>query len=285
MRNHWVGAILHTAILAVVLYVALTPAAGQAPAGRGPAPAARPQAPAQAYVPPRTADGQPDLMGVWKIWNLAKHDIEDHSAKPGVPAGRGVIVDPPDGKIPYTPAGLEKRRKNFEGAKTSDVVKNLDETKKCYNPGVPRVMYFGWPFQIFQTPRYVSIVSEWMHQRRFIYFDPKGRMPPPLDFWMGDSRGHWEGNTLVVDVVHFNDRTWFDEAGNHHSEAMRLTEKFIPAGPDTLQYEVRVEDPKTFTRPWTMSMTAHRQKDIGLLEYECHALLEESGVPLTWDRY
>jgi hypothetical protein len=272
------------AVLVAVFSLAISPAAGQAPAQRpAPARAQAPAAKAQAYAPPKTSDGQPNLMGVWKVWNLAKYDVEAHSAKPGVPAGLGVVVDPPDGKIPYTAAGLEKRKRNYEGTKTNDPVKNLDETAKCYNAGAPRLTYFGWPFEIIQGPKYVAIIYEWMHQRRFVYFDPKGRMQG-VDFWMGDSRGHWEGNTLVVDVTNFNDLTWFDMAGNHHSEAMHLTEKYIPTGPDTLQYEVTIDDPKTFTRPWKMAMTAQRQKDIGLLEYECHALLEESGVPLTWDR-
>jgi hypothetical protein len=105
-----------------------------------------------------------------------------------------------------------------------------------------------------------------------------------VDFWMGTSRGRFEGNTLVGDVTNLSNRTWFDAAGNFHGEAAQITERYTPTGPDTLQYEVTVDDPKVFTRPWKMTMPVYRQKEVGILEYECHALLEESGVPITWDR-
>jgi hypothetical protein len=261
--------------------------AGQAPAGRGQAAAPRPQAQAPAtsssYTPPRTPDGQPDLQGVWRVWNLAKYDIEDHPARPGIPAGRGVIVDPADGKIPYKPEMLAKRKENYDNSRTSDPWKSADPVAKCYTPGVPRMTYLGWPFQILQTPKYVAIVYEWMHQRRFIFYDPAGRLKG-VDFWFGDSRGRWEGNTLVVDVADFNDRTWFDSVGNFHSDKMHIVEKYMPTGPDTLQYEVTVEDPQTFTRPWKMAMPIQRQEDTPILDYECHALLMEQGIPITWPR-
>jgi len=110
---------------------------------------------ARAFTPPRTADGHPDLQGVWRVWNLAKYDLEDHGAKPGVPAGRGFVVDPPDGRIPYQPWALEQRRKNYEGTKTFDPWTHTDPLAKCYIPGIPRMTYLGWPFQIIQTPQYV----------------------------------------------------------------------------------------------------------------------------------
>src|SRR2546428_787571 len=244
----------------------------------------RPAAPAptrtQAYTPRRTTDGQPDLQGVWRVWNLAKYDIEDHSAYAGVPAGKGVVEG---GQLPYLPAALAKRNENFKNSRTTDPLKSADPLAKCYIPGVPRVNYTGWPLQIVQTSRYVEIMYEWMHERRFIYFDPKGRMQR-VDFWNGDSRGHWEGNSLVVDVANFNDRTWFDMAGNFHSDALHVTERYTLAGPDTLTYEATIEDPKVFTRPWKTTMPMQRQKEVGLLEYECQAMLEEAGYELTWPR-
>src|SRR5437762_11520290 len=128
MRNPslalFVGALV---VVGAVSYAGSTPVTAQAPAR------------AQAYTPPRTADGQPDLQGVWRAWNLAQYDLEDHGAKPGVPAGRGFVVDPPDGKIPYLPAALEKRKQNYEGTKTSDPIKNTDPLAKCYIPGFPRL--------------------------------------------------------------------------------------------------------------------------------------------------
>jgi hypothetical protein len=275
MRSRFAAAVLTAAAMTAVFAIATRGARGQTPA--------RGQAAAAAYAPGKLPNGQPDLQGVWRIWNLAKYDLEDHSASPGVPAGKGFVVDPPDGRIPYLPGMREKRIKNFENSQTSDPLKSADPLDKCYIPGVPRATYLGWPFQILQTDKYVAFIYEWMHERRFAYFDPKGRMQG-VDFWSGDSRGHFEGNTLVVDVASFNNRTWFDMAGNFHSEALHVVERYTPTGPDTLQYEARIEDPKVFSRPWTIRMTAQRQKDVGILDYECHALLDEMGYPLTWER-
>jgi hypothetical protein len=122
---------------------------------------------------------------------------------------------------------------------------------------------------------------------RLIYTD--GSAPPEgLEFWMGDSRGHWEGDTLVVNVTDHNDRTWFDMAGNFHSEALTVVERYTLLDADTLQYEATIEDPKVFTRPWTISMPLHRHKDMErVLEYQCQAEAEEANGalerdPLTW---
>jgi hypothetical protein len=255
-----------------MLWVATIPLVGQSGTPR-----------AQAYTPPRTPEGQPDLQGVWRVWNLAKYDLEDHPARPGVPAGRGFVVDPADGKIPYRPEMLAKRQENFDNSRSADPWKSADPYAKCYSPGVPRLTYLGWPFQIVQTPKYVALVYEWMHQRRFAYFDQRGRMQG-VDFWNGDSRASWDGNTLVVDVADFNDRTWFDMAGNFHSAALHVVERYTPLDADTLQYDIAIEDSNVFTRPWKIRMSIQRQKDIGILEYECHALLDEQGIPITWPR-
>ena len=263
----------------VVALFALAPlvTTGQAPSPASQAP--RTQA-AQPYAPPRGPDGQPDLQGVWRVWNLAAHDIQDHPARWGVPAGRGVVEG---NEIPYQPWAAAKKKENFENSRTPDPLTSADPLSRCYLPGVPRMTYLGFPFQIFQTSDDVAILYEWRHVRRKIYLKDIPLMQN-VDFWMGSSRGRWEGNTLVVDVRNLSDRTWFDAAGNFHSEAVHVVERYTPIGPDTLQYEVTIEDPKVFTRPWKMSMPLQRQKDVGILEYECHALLEESGVPLTWDR-
>jgi hypothetical protein len=135
-----------------------------------------------------------------------------------------------------------------------------------------------FPFQIFQTPTQVTIVYEYLHTVRNIYMNsphPKG----PIEFWMGDSRARWEGDTLVVDVVHFSDKTWFDRAGNFHSEALHVIERYTPIDRDRINYEVTIEDPKVFTRPWKMSMPLYRraERNIQLLEFECHAYADEAG--------
>ena len=192
------------------------------------APAAplRAQAPAggAAYAPPRTAAGHPDLQGVWRAWNLAKYDLEDHGARPGVPAGRGFVVDPPDGKIPYQPWALEKRKQNIERTREADPYKNADPLAKCYMPGIPRLTYLGWPWQIIQTPQYVAFNYEWSHKKRLVPVTPVAPPPAPDDQanWNGISRGRFEGNSLVVTLTNFNGYTWFDMAGNFHSEALRV---------------------------------------------------------------
>lgn len=240
----------------------------------------------QAYVPPRTADGQPDLQGVWRVWNLAKHDVEPHGASQGVPAGLGVIVDPADGLIPYKPWALARKKENVANSRITypyDPLKNADPLARCYIPGVPRITYLGWPFEIIQTKDFVGIVYEWMHHRRMIPLTDR-EVPEGIDLWGGVARGRWDGNTLVVKVTNLSDRTWFDMAGNFHSKDVQVEERYTPDGPDTLDYRVTITDPNVFTRPWTMRMPIQRQRDVRLLEYECHDLLEESGVPLTWER-
>jgi hypothetical protein len=236
-----------------------------------------------AQAPARRA---PDLQGVWRAWNLAKYDLEDHGAKPGVPAGRGFVVDPADGRIPYRPEALARRAKNYEGTKTLDPVKSSDPFAKCYLPGIPRMTYLGWPFQILQTPEDVTFVYEWGHKKRVVPIDSKVPVPSADEggAWMGNARGRYEGNSFVVNVTNFNPYTWFDMAGNYHSDALQVVERYTPVNADTLQYEATITDAKVFTRPWTMRMTLQRQKDIGLLDYECTAMLDELGIDHTWPR-
>lgn len=268
----------HIKVALVLLLIVVTcfwnRATAQAPAGRG-------AAAGWTYVAPPA--GQPDLQGVWRVWNQAKYDVQDHSARPGIPAGKGVIVDPPDGRIPYRPEAIAKRDENFKNSRNPDPWKSADPYHKCYKPGVPRITYLGWPFQIIQTEKFVSFTYEWMHERRFAYYDAKGRIPG-VDWWNGDSRARWEGNTLVVDVANFNDRTWLDMSGNYHSTGLHVVERYTRTSPNAIDYEVTLEDPMVYTRPWKMKMPIQRQTDLPLLDYECHALLEEEGIPITWPR-
>jgi hypothetical protein len=243
-------------LVMAVLWFMPAPAAAQAPA-----------AGTQSAPIPRTADGRPNLTGIWQAVNTAAWDIQGHSAQKDVPAGLGVVEG---NEIPYQPWAAEKKKENFANRATAD-----PETR-CFLPGVPRVMYMPFPFQIFQTPTYLSFVHEYVHAVRHIYVNGTAHPRGPIDWWMGDSRGRWEGDTLVVDVVHFTDQTWFDRAGNFHSEALHLIERYTLIGPDHINYEVTVEDPKVFTRPWTMRMILYRRKEPNaqLLEYECYAFDE-----------
>jgi hypothetical protein len=218
---------------------------------------------------PRTQDGRPNLNGIWQVLSTAAWDIQDHHAQLGVRAGQGVV----DGNdIPYQPWAQAKRQENFKNRLMADLVE-----ARGFLPGVPRVMYMPFPLQIVQTPRYITILSEYSRALRIIYTDGSKHPEGPIEFWMGDSRGYWEGDTLVVDAVHFNDQTWFDKAGNFHSEALHLVERFTLVGPDHFNYEVIVEDPKVFTRPWTMRMPFYRRKEpnVRILEYEAGMLLLE----------
>ena len=231
---------------------------------------------------PRMADGRPNLQGIWQVRNRASVDLQDHVARHGMPAGRGVVEDGVEGgEIPYQPWATAKKRENFANRTTADPLAS------CYLPGVPRIMYMEWPFQIYQTRDHIAMTFEWSQVFRLIYTNGS-RPSEDLEFWMGDSRGRWEGDTLVVEVTNHNDRTWFDMAGNFHSEALKVVERYTLVDADTLRYEVTIEDPKVFTRPWKISMPLHRHKDMDrILEYQCQAEAEEaSGAferePRTW---
>jgi len=235
--------------------------------------------PLRAQTLPRTADGKPNFQGIWQVRNRAAYDLQDHVARQGMPAGKGVVEG---GEIPYQPWAAKKKLENFANRQTADPL------SKCFLPGVPRIMYMDFPFQIFQTREHVAFTFEWSQVHRLIYTTGTPARHSGLEFWMGDSRGRWEGDTLVVQVDQHNDQTWFDMAGNFHSEEMKLVERYTMRDADTIQYEVTIEDPKVFTRPWKISMPIYRHKDMPrLLEYQCQAEAEEANGafepnPETW---
>jgi len=221
---------------------------------------------------PRAPDGKPDLSGFWQAFNTAAWDIQDHAAKKGIPGGQGIVEG---NDIPYQPWAVAKKKENFENRATAD-----PETK-CYLPGVPRLTYEPFPFQIVQTPTEITVLYEYIHAIRSIYTNGTKHPPAHIDWWLGDSRGHWEGDTLVVDLIHFNDQTWFDRVGNFHSDALHLVERYSFLDPDHLNYEVTVEDPKVFTKPWKLSLVLyrHKEKNFQLLEYECYGFNYETIYP------
>jgi hypothetical protein len=229
-----------------------------------------------AYKAPRTADGHPNLDGIWQAMNTANWDLQGHAAHAGpivalgavdaTPAGIGVVEG---GEIPYLPELAAKKKEN-----AANWVK-LDPEVKCYLPGIPRATYMPFPFQIVQGQNRILFSYEYASAARVVNMGKPTKAPD--NFWMGWSNGHWDGETLVIDVTNFNEDTWFDRAGDFHSDALHVTERYTPISADALLYEAQIEDPKTFSRPWKISMPLYRhlEKNAQLLEFKCVEFVEE----------
>ena len=239
---------------------------------------------------PRTAAGKPDLSGIWQAMTTANYDIEPHDAKaamamrPGpvvpvpakevvalgavgaVPSGTGIVVG---GAIPYLPEALAKKKDNQENWLARD------PEVKCYLPGIPRATYMPFPFQILQSEKAFFIAYEYAGAVRDVYLKDPG--PPQTDSWMGQSVGRWDGDTFVAEVSGFTDGSWFDRAGNHHSEAMKVVERYTMTSPDHIRYEATMTDPRTFTRPWTIRLMLYRhmEPDARLGQFKCVEFVEE----------
>ena len=226
---------------------------------------------------PRTADGNPDFNGIWQALGSANWDIEPHAADFGpvvelaaigaIPAGLGIVRG---GDSPYTAAARAQQQAN-----KADWLA-LDPVVKCYMPGIPRANYLPFPFQIIQSPAHIVVASEFASASRIVYMDQPD-FEAPLLSWMGHSRGHFEGDTLVIDVTDQMPDTWLDHAGNHHTDALRVTERYTHMGPNTLMYEATLEDPNVYTRPWTVKFPLYRRLDenMQLLEFKCVEFSEE----------
>ena len=235
-------------------------------------------------------NGKPDLNGIWQTINTANWNIQAHTAKaalamrPGpvvpvpakevlafgavgsVPSGLGVV----DGnELPYLPEALKKKQDNEANWLTRD------PEIKCYLPGVPRATYLPFPFQIFQGQGSFFISYEYAGAVRIVYLKDPG--PAPIDSWMGQSVGRWEGDTFVIEVSGFNDQSWFDRAGNHHTEQLKVTERYTMTGADHIRYEATITDPGTFSKPWTMSMPLYRRVERGarLGQFKCVEFVTE----------
>ena len=260
MRNWLSDPVIAGVTVAVALLLSAMPGAAQAPA----------------YRAPRTADGKPNLNGIWQALNTADWDLQGHASAKGpvpslgaafaVPPGLGVVEGD---QIPYLPAAAARKKENQAKWTT------LDPEVKCYLPGVPRATYLPHPFQIVQSQQTVLISYEYAGAVRVINMGTPTKAPG--DSWMGWSNGHWEGETLVVDVTSLMENTWFDRAGNFHSDALHVVERYTPRSADTLNYEATIEDPKVFSRPWKISMPLYRrvEKNATLLEYKCVEFAEE----------
>jgi len=242
------------------------------------------------YHAPRADGGHPDLNGIWQTMNEADYDLEAHAARPAmalregpygpvpsapvlalgavgaVPPSLGVVEG---GEIPYKPEMVAKKNENQANWLTRD------PEIKCYLPGVPRATYINQPFQIFQNSKQIFFTYQFAGAVRNIFLKDPG--PAPVDSWMGQSYGHWEGETLVIDVTGMNDQTWFDRAGNFHSDALHVIERYTRTSPDVISYEATIEDPKVFTRAWKIQMPLYRrqEKNMQLLDFKCVEFVEE----------
>jgi hypothetical protein len=229
------------------------------------------QAPSSAPIP-RTPDGKPDLSGFWQVIGSADWNIQDHSAGKGIPGGQGIVVG---NEIPYQPWAAAKKKENYANRETAD------PEVKSFVPGVPRITYTPFPFQITQTPKETAILYEYVHAVRHVYTNGSQHPAGHIDWWLGDSRGHWEGDTLVVDVTDFNDQSWFDRAGNFHSDVLHVVERYSLVDADHIDYEATIEDPKVFTKPWKIDVILyrHKEKNFQLLDYEGYAFDYEQYYP------
>jgi len=240
------------ATLATVLFCPAVLAAAQAGASQ----AGRARAARQG---PQTTQ-PPDMSGYWLGgYFVGLQNIE---------TAKGVIVEPAGGKIPYLPE---------MAAKAKDIAANhmADEPElHCLMSGVPHVMYVQFGLQIMQSPGqrgYVAMAWDFMNAFRIIPTDGRPHIPAPIKLFQGDSVGHWEGPTLVVDTTNQNDRTWLDTAGHIHSDAIHVVERFTLADVNTIRYEATIEDPKAFTTPWKVTETFRRiaAPDYEQLEFAC----------------
>ena len=242
-------------------------------------------------VPGRIA-GKPDFNGIWEANNTANWDLLTHAARPmagqpgvtpnsvvlaapvvalgsvgWVPPGIGVVEGD---EIPYQPWAAARKKENQEHWI------DRDPEIRCFQPGTPRGMYMPHPFQIIQGATNIQMIFEYANAQRTIHLT---KMEPyPNVLWMGYSVGHWEGDTLVVDVSNFTDGTWFDRAGDFHSDALHVTERYSLAGKDVIHYEATIQDPQVFTRPWKISMPLYRrlEPNAQLMDFKCVEMVEET---------
>jgi hypothetical protein len=240
---------------------------------------------------PRTA-GKPDFNGIWQANNTANWDLLTHEARPmvgqpgllpnsvvlgapvlglgalgWVPPGQGVVEGD---EIPYQPWAAQRKKENLEHWM------DRDPEIKCFQPGVPRAMYMPQPFQIIQSQSKIMMIFQFANAERTIHLN-KMESYPNVAF-MGYSVGHWEGDTLVVDVSNLTDATWFDRAGNFHSDALHVVERYTPMGHDVIHYEATIEDPQVFTRSWKISMPLYRrlEPNVQLMDFRCVEMVEET---------
>jgi hypothetical protein len=266
------------------------------------------------WTPPMTPDGQPDLQGNWTNYTATPFEVFDPSDTPGLYAGdpdgsargtgpgflndtsdrkltkgRSLVIDPANGRVPIMPWAEERR--NYKLAHIQDHWENHTTWERCITRGVPGGIFpagYGSGYQILQGRGYVAILYEMIHEARVIPIDARPHIGSSIRTWNGDSRGRWEGNTLIVDITNYNNKG--SVATNvatqrvraiPQSEDLHVVERFTRVDENTINYEATIEDPKVFTRPWKISMLLYRRKEprTQLLEYECYSYAyDEKGL-------
>jgi hypothetical protein len=262
MKRH--AAFLGRVRLVATALMALVSASGigmgqEGEGGPPSASAAKPPAPIR-----RLPDGKPDFSGVYNNGpGGGNYGLERRARTPLTPAGAGIIVDPPDGKLPMLPWARAEVESRATAERGYD-----DPTAHCFPAGVPREFYVPQPIQIMQPPGYVIFLFERMSWRT-VPLDGRAHIPDGIRLWQGDSVGRWEGDTLVIDAANFNGKTWLNQAGEMVSHAERVVERLTPVDGDTIKYEATVTDPIIYTRPFTISFPLRKRTD-ELLEVACH---------------
>jgi hypothetical protein len=267
------GSIRSLLILTFAVSFVASPAVGQQTGG--------------SYQAPRLPGTQhPDFNGIWQALTTANWDILDHVSQPapfpeligawGVqPSGPGIVEG---NEIPYRAEALTKKHANFENRLTIDpqnIHDSGDPEAKCFLPGVPRAMYQPYPFQILQTSEKILMAFEFASASRVI--ELTNHEEAPVTNWMGWSNGNWDQDTLVVDVTAFNALAWLDRSGNFAGENLHVVERYTLSSPYHIQYEATIEDPDTFTRPWTISFPLYRrmEENVELLDMKCVEFTED----------
>ncbi len=242
---------------------------------------------AKTYSPPSTPFGQPDLQGYW-AHGRQNFDLETHGETYDMRAETTAIVDPADGKIPYLPWAAAKRDDLRKHRADPPSLEYLNPNTQCFLRGAVPQTYPPFPLQIVQTPTHVVVLQEQNHASEVVPVDGRPHLGPDLKLWMGDSRGHWEGSTLVVETTNLiarkvaAGRNWLDQNGDFYTENVRQVQRFIPVDADTLIYEATIIDPTVFTQPWKLAMPLRRvkDKDFELLEFACHEGNKAVGLSL-----
>jgi hypothetical protein len=223
----------------------------------------------QAYDSPKNLWGQPDLQGIWQATNSINYDIQDHEARMGVPAGYGVVIG---NDLSYRSQASNQRRVNYDNRET------LDPEGKCFMTGVPRSNYMPYPFEIMQTQDQIVLTYEYVHSIRNIYLNSEHPGISEIEWYMGDSRAQWDGDTLVVDVVNLGGN-WLDRSGNFYGAGAHIVERYTLIDQDHMNYHVTIDDPNTFFETVEMEMTLYRRVEEGLrlMEYECNTFFGDEA--------